>query len=138
MNSLTWERIYPGVLALICAGAWWHFGHPFPTARMDAFLSAALTYAAILIGFMSTAQTLIIGMPVMGALKSSGYLDVLLQYMRWATHSLIFFSVLNLLGFFLPTDAPLWFQGAWILVGVFSLAAFYRVTSILLKIMRRP
>jgi len=139
MKSLRAERYYPEIMALISAIACLCFNFQFPK-NLDAFLSASLTFSAILIGFLSTAQAIVMSFPsgsVMDTLKSSGYINVLIQYLRLAIYGLLFFSALNLLGFFQPggllSCAHKFF---WVASCIYSFASFYRIIEIFIKIMK--
>jgi len=138
MKSLNAERYFPEITAVISAVASFCFDFQFPT-NSDAFLSASLTFAAILIGFLSTAQAIIMSFPsgsVMDTLKSSGYINILIQYLRLAIYGLLFFSILNLLGFFQLGSFSYLYRLSWAASCAYSLASFYRIIEIFIKIMR--
>lgn len=139
MNSLTFERWYPYVAAALGAVVWYRLGQPFPSDAKE-FLAAALSFAAILVGFLATAQAILMALPsdsVIAQIKSSGYIDDLVRYMREAFYGLVIFAVLNLTGFFFElSKLPLWFKGVWVVLAVLSLFVFQRVTEIIVRIMR--
>jgi len=141
MNSLFVERYYPYAAALLGAGAWYCLGRPFPEDA-SSFLTAALGFAGTLAGFLATAQAILMALPsesVMGQLKSSGYIDDLVRYLREAFYGLMGFAILNLCGFFIERGnmLPMWFRLAWIGLAILSVLVFHRLTRIILHIMRR-
>jgi len=137
MKNIRVERYYPEVAALMSAAAWCCFDFQFPE-NSDAFLSASLTFSAILIGFLSTTQAIIMSLPSGSAidiLKTSGYINILTQYLRLAIYGLLVFSIFNLLGFFRLNEL-FWYEPLWVASGMYSLASFQRMVEIFIKIMR--
>jgi hypothetical protein len=139
MNSLNFEKRYPYFGSLLAVGIWWWLGKPFPT-DVKEFLAAALTFAAILTGFLATAQAILMALPaesVMGQIKSSGYIDELIRYMREAFIGMLLFAIINLIGFFFDTrHLPSMFAPFWVFFAALSLFAFSRVTSIVERLMK--
>lgn len=134
------ERSYPWVLALLASLAWLHFAPGLPADDKE-FLGAAIGVGAILTGFIATAKAILAALPsdsVMGRLRSSGYIDDLITYLAEALYGCLLFSVFGLAGFFIIKQPYFgtWFASAWIFLGVFSLAAFFRVSQVLLKVIR--
>ena len=142
MNSLGFEKYYPYIFAICGVVAWYFLGQPFPK-DVKEFFGAALGLSGTLVGFLATAQSILMALPsdsVMGALKRSGYIDPLTRYMREAFYSLGVFAILNLGGFFLDLNTqplPLWYRLAWVGLGAIGLITFQRVIEIILRIMRR-
>jgi hypothetical protein len=138
MNSLRTERYYPYILSVLAVGAWWRIGRPFP-ADTKEFLGAAVAFAAILTGFLATAQAILMALPsdsVMASIKSSGYIAHLIRYIREAIVGTLLFAVLNLIGFYLDTKKlPVEFEALWILFATFSLLVFWRVVVIVERVM---
>lgn len=140
MKSLAAERIYPYVVGAVSAVAWLGFDGPFPEHTKE-FLAASISFAAILTGFIATAQSILMALPsesIMGQLRRSGYIADIVAYMREAILGLMMFALVNVVGFFFdPSALPRWYKFGWMLTGVTGLLAFYRVTSITAKIMQR-
>lgn len=140
--TLNFERYYPHGLAIIAGSLWWYFSPRFPSDEKE-FLAAALSFAAVLAGFTATAQAILMSLPsdsVMGRLRATGYVNELIAYIGASLHSSILFCLLNILGFFVLDSTQKLsrsYTTIWIVVGVFLILAFLRVTRIMLKIMRK-
>jgi len=139
MNSLSYERWYPLVVAVATTALWGYFDAPFPKDSKE-FLAAALSYAATLTGFLATAKAILMAMPsdsVMGRLKSSGYLEDLVRYLREAIYFCLVFCALNLAGFFFDTsNTPIAYWYLWVFWGTLSSVLFFRVVAqIMLRIL---
>jgi hypothetical protein len=138
--SLLAERIYPIAFAVAAAFAWWYFSPTFPRDEKE-FLSAAISIGSIFTGFIATAKAILAALPndtVMGRLKKSGYIKELASYLTQALYGCLAFSVYGMVGFFLleeksPSLSKFYAIG-WIFLAIFSLAAFHRVASVLIKI----
>lgn len=138
--SLLVERIYPAILAIVAAIAWWYFSPNFPRDEKE-FLGAAISIGSIFTGFIATAKAILAALPndtVMGRLKKSGYIKELVYYLAQALYGCLTFSVYGMMGFFLLEEKSpslgRYYAIGWIFFAVFSLAAFYRVSSVLIKI----
>lgn len=136
------ERTYPFVGAAVSAAMWWHFEPRFPVDEKE-FLAAALSLAAILTGFITTAKAILAALPsdsVMRHLRRSGYLEDLLAYLAHAIYGCLLFSLYCLFGFFLldtiKTPVPRWFAVIWTGLGVFAGLAFFRISRLLFRIIR--
>lgn len=135
------ERYYPIVVALAGAAAWVYFSMKLPTDEKE-FLAAALSLGAVLTGFIATAQAILMALPsdsIMARLRASGYIPELVGYIGSALFGGVIFCTLCLIGFFILSScslAKLIFSTAFVFVGIFTLLSFYRVTSIMMKIMR--
>lgn len=140
--GLRMERYWPFALAAISGAISFRLKVQLPADEKE-FLAAALSLGAVLTGFIATAQAILMALPsdsVIARIRSAGYLEDLTRYISHALNGTMLFSVLSLLGFFfLKSDnirLPLYYSTAWIAIGVFASAAFYRVTKLLLSIMR--
>ena len=136
------EYFYPFILACIGAFAWWEIAPVFPPDEKE-FLAAGLSIGAILTGFITTAKAILIALPsdsIMGRLRQSDYIDDLISYLAQALYSCFFFSIYCLIGFFLLESnkqvLTKQYDVIWMFLGIFSAAAFFRVSSFLFKILR--
>lgn len=135
------ERLHPYILAIAAGIAWYSLALPFPRDEKE-FLAAALSFGAIFTGFMATAQAILMALPsdtVMAQLKTSGYIETLIEYIATAIYGAMFFCVVNIAGFFLlkeSTRLPLLYSTLWIVLAAFTVFTFVRVVRIMLKIMR--
>jgi hypothetical protein len=133
------EQWIPYAAATACVAAWYWFDLPFPK-DVKEFLAAALSYGAILTGFLATAKAILMALPsdsVMGQIRTSGYIDDLVSYIAQAFFGSIIFCTINLVGFFLDlSKLAREFQLVWIFFAVMSSLAFVRVGRILLRILR--
>lgn len=135
------ERWHPLPVALLIAAMWWYFACPFPKDGKE-FLAAALSYSAILTGFLATAKAILMALPsesVMGRLRSSGYIDILVIYLAEGIYGCLAFCLVNLAGFFWDTAAlPNLFELFWVFFCTLSTVLFVRVARIMLKILAHP
>lgn len=135
--SLLWEKFYPYIMGTIAFVLWSRLGITFPDEHLAAILSAGISFGAILAGFMGTAQAILMGLTsnLMDNVKSSGYISDLASYLAEAIGLAFIFATFSLLGFF-TTFYP--FGPFWILIAVSLSCAFFRVTKIMLIILRLP
>jgi hypothetical protein len=147
VTELQFEKGWPYLLAAVVVVVWgWPLGQPFP---MDytALMGVSGTVAAVLLGFLSAAKAIVLGLTgseVFQRLKSAGYHDILLGYIRIAVYGSMLLLVVSLVGLFVePNQNPQSSQNAqeifkyfWILSGSFSLFAFLRITNHLFKLIR--
>ena len=140
--NLKIERYYPHVISLACGVIWYRLGQKLPMDEKE-FLAAALSLGAVFTGFIATAQAILMALPsdsVMAQMRTAGYIPDLVRYIAAALMGGILFCILCLIGFFLLSATPLiklYFSTTWLVIGVFGLLTFHRVTYILLRIMRR-
>jgi hypothetical protein len=134
--GLSAERWYPVLLGALSCLAWWYNDLGFPKAA-ENLLAAAISLGAILAGFLATAKTVLIalrGTEVMKDLHRSAYIKDFVSYLAWGLWGAFGFAVWSLVGFFAST-ASKYFQLPWVFLAVFSSAAFFRVTYILIRIL---
>lgn len=135
------ERLHPYILAIAAGIAWYELALPFPRDEKE-FLAAALSFGAIVTGFMATAQAILMALPsdsVMTQLKTSGYIENLIEYIATTIYCSMAFCIVNIAGFFLLEEGarlPLHYSTVWIVLATFAVFTFVRVVSIMLKIMR--
>ena len=140
--SLNVERFYPFVVAVIGGAVAWKLSVPFPTSHNE-FLAAALSLGAVLTGFVATAQAILMALPsesVMGRLRTSGYIDDLVNYIAEALYTGIAFCTINLVWFYLNPEHEkfVYYSPVWIAFALYSASTFIRVTRLMMRIMRSP
>jgi hypothetical protein len=124
---------------MICAGIWLALGLSFPDAP-ESFLSAALTFSTVLLGFVATTQAILMALPpdsIYGQLKKANYGPVFVTYFADAIYGLLLFSFMNLCGFFVSAKWNFLFQIVWALLAGFSFLSFHRVAKLTLRIMSK-
>lgn len=137
--SASLERWYPWAVAALVGICWCYMRPRFPNDEKE-FLSAALSLGAILTGFITTAKAILAGMPsesVMRRLREGGFIAPLVTYLKEALYGCLAFSVLCLYGFFLlekSPSLPAWFAACWMVLASFAGLSFYRVSSLLFRI----
>lgn len=133
-----WERSYPYLIAAACAGAFWWCKLAFPSER--DILGASVTLGAVFVGFLSTAEAIVVSLqgPIAERFRSTRFYDLLLLYTQEAIGTSILYCVASLIGYFLPDEQPpaLWYALAWVFLTAASLATFYRVSRILINLVR--
>ncbi|MDP9651128.1 hypothetical protein [Paraburkholderia caledonica] len=136
--TLFWERWYPFLIAIAVTTGWWWQGWALPVAIKE-FLAAAISFGAILTGFIATAQAILAALPtdtVVGRLRASGYIDDLIHYLASALYGCLLFSAYSMAGFFANEHLPRWFAPLWVGLAVFSAVCFHRVSRIFFKILK--
>lgn len=136
--ELFFERIYPFAIALLAGAAWYYSNLKFPINETKEVLASAISLGAILTGFIATAKAILAALPsdsVMRHLRSSGYIDDLIDYLASSLYGCLAFSVYCLVGFFVSPLSNLYVI-IWMMLGAFALSAFFRVVRILLKILK--
>lgn len=138
-HSLTYERWYPTMFGAALAFAAWLLDFSLPDDSKKELLSATITIGGILAGFLGTAKTILLGLPreVQQRLRTSGYLDNLTLYLGEAMLGSLTVAVISVGGFFwIMTKHPVLFASAWIGVFAYSIIAFWRVSKIMLLLLR--
>lgn len=140
MTSLSRERYWPYLTALLVGAAWFYIGSPFPH-NSDPLMGASGTVAAVLVGFLGTAKAIVLSVStsdVFKRLKESGYSNVLFIYLFEALSTGIVFLVISMLGFFLPEHEPHpWFSLIWVCAGSAAILLYSRTTILLFKLVRQ-
>lgn len=137
--SLWFERSYPWLFGIAAGILAWLLEAPLPEGeKFSALLSASISVSAILVGFLATMKSIVMAVPlVVSRLEQADYLSLLANYLSSATGANLFFCVLNIAGFFaffeshLESFSPVWFG-----LGVYALLAFWRVTKIMVLVLR--
>ena len=137
MKSLYLERLSPYLLAIAGALLWWKLQLALPPG--EGILSSSLTLGAILTGFLATAKAILMSLdsPIMQRIRETTYISDLTSYLSQAIWLSFSFSLVSIIGFFVPTNS-MWYGLAWIGFGLASAGAFVRVTNIMLKIIKHP
>ncbi|OYQ79080.1 hypothetical protein B9T12_04715 [Wohlfahrtiimonas chitiniclastica] len=138
---LLWERIYPYcITVLVGAGCMYIYSkNSFPTLEKE-FFSTAVALFGVLLGFLSTTKALLIGMnsPVIEFLRESSRMDDLINYIAQAVWGCFIACLANIVAFFVSGSS--WFDYyiiVLVLVCVFALTAFFRITRLMISILRK-
>ena len=133
--NLIIEKLYPYFFGLLASIFWLIFSPVFPNT--DSILSSTLTVSGIFVGFLATSKAILMSMSsqIIGELKRTGYIHELVSYIGQAIWINLLFCTLNVIGYFVNTSSW-WFSMVWIGVSICALAAFARVTNIMLKIFK--
>ena len=130
------EAAWPYVVGGLVLAVWrFPLEATFP-GKMDGLLAASGTAAAVLIGFLSTAKAVLLGLSsseALKVLKGAGFLGLFYRYIFEAIWGGISFLVLVTLGFFVASPegaAPYWYAAAWVLFGSTVVAQYVRVTQL--------
>lgn len=150
MTSLQREQFGPYVVGLLVTAAWWFLlGRSFP-ADPSGLLSASGTIASVLVGFLATAKAIIMSIstsPTYAHIRSLGYGDQLMDYIRSAIYAGLVFLVLATLGFFIDWKATALtdlerigvtaYRISWVLTGAAGLALYVRVIGLIFKVLKK-
>lgn len=135
------ERLYPYFVATIAGALFFYFEVHFPEQDFGGLLSAAISFSAIVIGFLATAQTIMAGYlvnpdtPAGKVFSVNKYRSKLRGYMLEAFILLILFAAINMAGFFIPSvHRSLCLLLVWIFFGVSGVLAFLRLYVLMLEV----
>lgn len=138
-HSLTYERWYPTLFGVALAILAWLIDFGLPEESRKELLSATISIGGILAGFLGTAKTILLALPreVQQRLRSTGYMDNLTQYLGEAMLGSLAVAAISVAGFFsISTKIPIQFASIWLGVFLFSVLAFWRVSRIMLLLLR--
>jgi hypothetical protein len=141
--SLTFERLYPLIFGLSVGVGAFLLDIRLPSDKdyLLPLLSSAISFSAILVGFLATVKSILMALPaVVAQLNRAQYMDVLASYLATSITSNLVFCILSLSGFFKwTTENTSWFSPIWLCLGAFSVLSFWRVMTIMSKLLRyRP
>lgn len=139
-GSLSFERWAPVLISAAVFAAALKAGFALPPEGKKEILSAAISVGAIFAGFLGTAKAILMALPSTGLparLRSSGYMDDLARYMAEALAGSLLLCVVSIAGLFpLEVAAPCLFGGIWASVSAYSVVSFWRVSRIMLSILK--
>ena len=151
---MLWRRRRQLKTAQLIEGAWpyfvgptifvaWRFGleATFP-AKIEGLLAASGAAAAVLIGFLSTAKAVLLGLSSLDALqilKKAKFLGLFHRYVFEAIWGGIAFLIFVTVGVFVAGDAgaPYWYQAGWVLIGAIVVAQYIRVTQLFFALLKK-
>lgn len=137
--SLTFERYYPLLLAILATGLAWNFSITIPLAHRYELLSASISLGAILAGFLTTAKAIFMALPadsIKLQIKQSTYIEDLANYIAQGIWSCLIFCFTNLIGFFITSNYFNTYDIIWCGLAALSFASFVRVTHIMLMLFK--
>lgn len=139
--SLTFERLYPLIFGCSLGLLSWLLDMNLPSdeGRFTALLSASISVSAILVGFLATMKSILMALPgVIDRLRAANYLDILSNYLFEGTLANFVFCLFNIACFFLPLSSKAFdvISALWIALGVASALSFWRVTKLMLLVMK--
>ncbi|MER8648405.1 hypothetical protein [Mesorhizobium sp. M0478] len=149
LKPIHFERSWPYVGAVAVVAIWLYVGgdSTFPSDPLP-MLAAAGTVASVLVGFIITAETIVLGLtgtPVFKKLAATGYAGMLFNYLHEALWGALCFLVVSFLGFFTlqaPTPplqaggVPEWFATLFVACAVGSILLFVRISIILSSLLK--
>lgn len=145
--ALNPEKWGPSLMGLVFGSAhFWLWRSAFPAS--GDVISSVTNVSGIAVGFLATAQGLLISLSetqVVRDLKQLGVHSLLMKYFTTAIHSSLLLCLLSLV---LSLDPPSpekpspffgqhWMFSLWIGLTVFTLAANYRVISLFSRVLHR-
>lgn len=131
------ERVYPYLFALAAGLIFWRRQIAFPTGH--DILSASIPMGAIFTGFLATLESMVITIqhPKVETLRSTKFFGLLLSYLQEAIWMSLLYCAWGLFGFFYDErHPPTWFGPIWVGLSFATLLTFYRVSSILIALIR--
>ncbi len=139
-----WERFHPYCLGLAIGTVSYKF--PIHPTELDvgSWLSASITFSAILLGFLATAQS-ILATTRRDKDTVIGKILLIPEYKLWLTSyfheafiTLSIFSIYNLAGFFVNKPYSNLLISIWFALCVIGITTFYRIYRIATKIVTDP
>ncbi|MBN9242508.1 MAG: hypothetical protein J0I98_06925 [Mesorhizobium sp.] len=142
IKPIHFERSWPyvGAVAFVCGWLYLTGGSKFPSDPLP-MLAAAGTVASVLVGFIITAETIVLsltGSAVFRKLVATGYAAMLFNYLHEALWGALGFLVISFVGFFSLADgiAPKWFAILFVAFAACSILLFVRIATILSKLLK--
>lgn len=142
------ERWYPFLGGIATCGLYLLFFKNFAFVSRDALpnlFTAVVGVSAIAVGFLATAQSILISLETRRAvkfLKEANGFSRLVNYMMAATHLSFVLAALSAFALLLDPKAPRWWYhyafSAWLLMLAWAGLAYYRIVSIFETILRSP
>jgi len=140
IGSLQIERWTPALLGSVALFASYLLGFSFPDSARKEILAAAISVGSILAGFTGTSKAILMALPpdgVIARVRSSGYIEDLACYMTDALIASLAVCVFSILGYFsLGEVAEAYYAPVWLMLGVLAISSFWRVSKIMLSILR--
>src|SRR5690348_17347161 len=127
------EGVYPYVVGILIAGIFVWIHAKFPAER--EILTASITIGAIFIGFLATAEAIVISLqgPRAEQFRGTKFFGVLLRYTQESIIVSIVYCCTCLAGYFAEEGKlPLWYGAAWVFLTTASILTFHRVSRILM------
>ena len=140
--TLLFERVWPYGAALLWTLAWWKYLEATFPSDPAGLLTASGTAAAVLVGFLATANAIVLGLSnteLFIRLKNAGYLGLIHSYFFEATIASTVFLIVAMVGFFLTNEQASHgvFPIVWMLAGSSALSLFARIAHALFNFLRR-
>lgn len=136
------HKFYPIVVAAFMAGllavSFKFFGVGCVVTDKSAFLSSSISLGAILTGFTATSLAILMALPesgVMSRLRTSGYINSLVDCFVAAMIAGFVFVIFNLICFFV-SGMGCWVFSIWLFSFVYCLLALFRLGRLMLLILR--
>lgn len=135
-----WEELYPYIITSIVGiiASYLLYKKSLPSLDENLF-SASLGLFGVLLGFLSTTKAILIGMrsPVIQYLQENNGMERLLNYIAEAVWGCFIACLFNIVAFFVKsTSYYQCYSILWISSSVFALTAFFRITRIMLSVLR--
>ncbi|WP_425088008.1 hypothetical protein [Stappia sp.] len=128
--------------ALVWTIAWWKFLEAKFPADPSGLFAASGTAAAVLVGFLATANAIVLGLSntdLFVRLRNAGYVVLIHSYFFEATIASISFLVVAMVGFFLNGASAT--EGAfpliWMISGSLALFLFARIARVLFNFLKQ-
>lgn len=141
-----YEKWKPALFSIGAGAIWYLLGKPFPLFA-DGLLGASATVASVLASFLGVSKAILLsikGSRAFKILEKIGATDRLFRYLKAGIDSSIAFAFTSIFGFFIDKDwilinhhISVLYHLAWVLIGVYSLMAYLRISSILFNILKQ-
>ena len=130
------DTLRPVYLAILagCAVAFL-YDVPWPKESSD-MLSASLTVSSVIIGFLISAQAILLSSSGRGIerLREMGLSVELADAFAVALYLAMLFTIVAFLGYFLPEAR--WYEASWVGIALGMVYSFVRTTRLLFRIVR--
>jgi hypothetical protein len=134
------ERTYPVAVAALTTAAWASLCK-VPTESLHDLFATSVSLAAIVVGFLATAMSIVLAAPdsrVMKQLRESGYVHDLVWYLREPFVIGLVLAALSLSGYLIsPTAAKAnLFVGALVFFSTLMLAGLFRISMVFMHYLK--
>lgn len=138
--ALFLERYAPYAVSAVSWSIWYYYGAPFPR-NADALLATSATVASIFASFLGVAMAIILTVKKTESfrvIERLGYANTLFNYIRSGILGSVLLACVSVIGFFvINSEFSVLFSSFWVISAVFSLVTYYRVTSLIFKLLRQ-
>ncbi len=136
------EKFGPWLFSIGVVILWLFVCSPFPKNPSNIFISS-ISFGAIVTGFLATTEGILLTINTRSVLVTklykSGHFLSIISYLASTIRVGILFSIFSLTILIDERVAKIfWFQIFWVFLASFLFSSFYRITEIIIRILKMP